>query len=54
MRQDPNSKDHCEKLSENYHIGDSDYVHYILIGNIRKYTKTYIVIKLIRFKITDK
>ena len=50
IRKNPNSKEHCEKLVENYHIGDKDYLHYILIGNIRKYTKTYIVIKLIRFK----
>jgi len=53
MRQNPNSKEHCERLVENYHIGDEEYIHYILIGNIRKYTKTYVVVKLIRFKIGE-
>lgn len=50
MKQNPNDKDHCEKLSDNYHIGDSEYEHYVLIGNIRQYPTTYIVVKLIRFK----
>jgi len=51
MRKNPNSKEHCVKLKENYHIGEKDYVHYVLIGNIKKYPTTYIVVKLIRFKI---
>ncbi len=51
MRQNPNSKEHCMKLKENYHIGERNYAHYVLIGNIRKYPATYIVVKLIRFKV---
>jgi len=27
-------------LKDNYHIGEENYLHYILIGNIRKYTTT--------------
>lgn len=53
MRQNPNSKEHCLKLKDNYHIGEENYLHYILIGNIRKYTTTYVVVKLIRFKIEE-
>ncbi len=53
MRKNPDSKKHCMKLKENYHIGEEDYLHYILIGNIRKYPKTYIIVKLIRFKIGE-
>ncbi len=53
MRQNPNSQEHCMKLKDNYHIGEEDYIHYILIGNIREYPTTYIVVKLIRFKISE-
>ena len=53
MRQKPNSEEHCMKLKDNYHIGEENYLHYILIGNIRKYTTTYVVVKLIRFKIEE-
>src|SRR3989338_1320654 len=53
MRLKPNSEEHCMKLKDNYHIGEEDYLHYILIGNIRKYTTTYVVVKLIRFKIEE-
>lgn len=53
MRQNPNSEEHCMKLKDNYHIGEEDYLHYVLIGNIRKYTTTYIIVKLIRFKVED-
>jgi len=53
MRLKPNSEEHCMKLKNNYHIGEEDYLHYILIGNIRKYTTTYVVVKLIRFKIEE-
>ena len=53
MRQDQNSEEHCMKLKDNYHIGEENYLHYILIGNIRKYTTTYVVVKLIRFKIEE-
>jgi hypothetical protein len=50
MRNNPNSKEHCEKLKENYHINETDYLHYVLIGNIRKYPNIYQVVKLFRFK----
>ena len=53
MRQNPDSEEHCMRLKENYHIGEENYLHYILIGNIRKYITTYVVVKLIRFKIEE-
>ena len=53
MRLKPNSEEHCMKLKDNYNIGEEDYLHYILIGNIRKYITTYVVVKLIRFKIEE-
>jgi hypothetical protein len=50
MRQKPDSKTHCEKLRDNYHITEKDYLHFVLIGNIRKYPNIYQVVKLFRFK----
>lgn len=50
IRKLPNSEEFCKELKNNYHIDDPDYEHYILIGNIKKYTTTYIIVKLIRFK----
>jgi hypothetical protein len=51
MKQKPNDYAHCGKLIDNFHLNDSNYEHYILIGNMRQYTKTYVVVKLIRFKV---
>ena len=53
MRLDPNSEEHCMKLKENYGIDKENWLHYILIGNIRKYTTTYVIVKIIRFKIDE-
>lgn len=53
MRRNPDSKEHCLKLKDNYHIGEEGYVHHILIGNIKQYPTTYIVVKIIRFKTTE-
>lgn len=50
MREKPNDKAHCEKLGENYHINDPNYEHHLLIGNLRTYPKTYVIVKIIRFK----
>jgi len=53
MRQNPNSEEHCIKLKDNYHIREENYLHYFLIGNIRKYTTAYVIVKLIRFKVEE-
>lgn len=50
MKKNPNSQEHCKKLIDNYHVNDENYEHYVLIGNIKQYPTTYIVVKLIRFK----
>lgn len=50
MKKNPDSLKHCEKIKKGYHIGDPNYEHYILVGNIKNYPKSYIVVKLIRFK----
>lgn len=50
MRKSPNSKEHCEKVFDNLRLNDEEWEVYLLIGNIRKYLKTYIIIKVIRFK----
>ncbi len=51
MMKDPNNNEHCIKLVENYHVDEANYEHYLLIGNIRTYPKTYVVVKIIRFKV---
>ncbi len=51
MKKNPNSREHCEKLKENFHIGDPEWKHYLLIGNLKKHPKSYIIVKIIRFKI---
>jgi hypothetical protein len=50
MKPDSNNYNHCIKLKKNYHIEDKDYEVYLLIGNIRKWPKTYEIVKVIRFK----
>ncbi|MBI2142112.1 hypothetical protein HYU15_01310 [Candidatus Woesearchaeota archaeon] len=50
MKQKPNSYEHCIKLVDNYHMNEQGYERYILIGNIRQYPTTYIVVKIVRFK----
>ena len=54
MKGDPSDREYCEKLKDNYHIGDPSYKYYLLIGNIKKYPRTYIVVKVIRFKLPDR
>jgi hypothetical protein len=51
MKKSPNDETHCKRLAENYGIGDEDWEHYLLIGNLRKFPKTYVVVKIIRFKV---
>lgn len=53
MRKNPNSEEHCMKLKENYHLGEENYLHYLLIGNHRVYPTTYMIVKIIRFKIEE-
>lgn len=53
MRKNPNSEEHCMKLKDNYHIGEEDYLHYLLIGNHRIYPTVYFIVKIIRFKVTE-
>jgi hypothetical protein len=51
MKKNPNNYDHCVKLLENFHINDAQYEHFLLIGNLKRYPRTYVVVKLFRFKI---
>ncbi|MDI6737231.1 MAG: hypothetical protein QME12_01820 [Nanoarchaeota archaeon] len=51
MRKKPNSEEHCKELIDNYHIGKEGYEHYLLIGNIRFYPTTYVIVKVVRFKV---
>lgn len=50
LRKHPNNKEHCEKVFDNLSINKEGWENYILIGNIRTYPKTYVIIKIIRFK----
>lgn|SRR3989344_3039457 len=50
MKQRPNNKEHCEKVLDNLQINNDAWEKYLLIGNIRTYPKTYIIVKVIRFK----
>lgn len=51
MLKNSNNKDHCSKLYDNYHINDPNWKQWILIGNMKHHPQSYIVVKLIRFKI---
>jgi hypothetical protein len=48
MRKDPDNLEHCKKLADNLHIGNADYEHYVLIGNMHRFPTSYIAV--IRFK----
>jgi len=50
MIKDPNNEAHCKKVFDNLRINQEGWEHYLLIGNIRTYPKTYIIVKVIRFK----
>lgn len=50
MRKKPNNGEHCKKLIDNYHIGEEGYEHYLLIGNLKYHPITYVIVKVIRFK----
>jgi hypothetical protein len=51
MLGDSKNKDYCSKLFENYHIDDPTWKKWILIGNMKHHPQSYIVVKVIRFKI---
>ncbi|HII16041.1 MAG TPA: hypothetical protein HA362_07045 [Nanoarchaeota archaeon] len=51
MRTHPNSEEHCKKLIKNYHVGEEGYEHYLLIGNLRFHISTYVIVKVVRFKV---
>lgn len=53
MRKNPNSEEHCIKLKDNYHLGEENYLHYLLIGNHKIHPTIYMIVKLIRFKIVE-
>jgi len=50
MRKHPDDEEYCKKLGDNLHISDDSYEKYLLIRNIKNYPKTYIIVKVIRFK----
>ncbi len=50
MKKNPNNEEHCKKVFDNYHINDNKYEHYLLIGNTRVHPKSYIIVKVLRFK----
>jgi hypothetical protein len=50
LRKHPNNQEHCEKVFDNLEINQEGWKNYLLIGNIRTYPKTYVIIKVIRFK----
>ena len=50
MIKNPNSEEHCKKVFDNLQINNDEWEKYLLIGNIRTYPKTYIIVKVIRFK----
>ncbi|MBI4981133.1 hypothetical protein HZC30_06280 [Candidatus Woesearchaeota archaeon] len=53
MKQNPNSEEHCMRLKDNYGIEKENWLHYLLIGNLKHKPYTYVIVKLIRFKIEE-
>lgn len=53
LAKDPNNEVHCNKVFDNLQINNDEYEKYLLIGNIKAYPKTYIIVKLIRFKVNN-
>ena len=51
MRKNPNNEEQCKKVFDNLQINKDNWENYLLIGNIMKYPKTYVIVKVIRFKI---
>ena len=50
MKKKPNDEEHCKQVFDNLGINKIGWENYLLIGNIRPYPKTYIVVKVIRWK----
>lgn len=50
MAKNPNNEEHCKKVFDNLQVNNDEWEKYLLIGNIRTYPKTYIIVKVIRFK----
>ena len=51
LRKNPNNEEHCKKVFENLHINEPGWENYFLIGNTKPYPKSYIIVKVIRFKV---
>lgn len=47
MKKNPDSP---EKVWENYHIGDPDWEHYFLVGNMAYHLTRFMIISIFRFK----
>jgi len=50
MIKTPNNEEHCKKVFDNLGINQEGWENYLLIGNTRTYPKSYIIVKVIRFK----
>ena len=50
MRKNPNNEEYCKKVFDNLGINKEGWSTYLLIGNTRTYPKSYIIVKVIRFK----
>lgn len=50
MIKNPNNEEHCKKVFDNLEINKEGWKNYLLIGNIRMHPKSYIIVKVIRFK----
>ncbi|MDO8537403.1 MAG: hypothetical protein Q7S21_00800 [archaeon] len=49
-KNDPNNEAECKKLFDNLRLFDQEWKKYLLVGNIHKSPKTYIIIGVLRFK----
>ena len=50
MIKNPNNEEYCKKVFDNLRINQEGWENYLLIGNTRTYPKSYIIVKVIRFK----
>lgn len=47
----PNNEEECKKMFDNLQLFNQDWKKYLLVGNIHKSPKTYIVVGVLRYKI---